>query len=167
MKLPRFFGTLTALLFIGMWLYLLPLKPSILCLQFSFSEAAFMSVIKQWSPLAVMRFKAHFAVDFMFLTCYGLFGYLLSARTRTFVSFSKPAKSFLTWAMPLAAVADACENFIELHLVTAVGDLPPQMYIASGSASTLKWLFLGVFLASWSYAYFKNAGFQVTRNFIT
>ena len=41
-------GALTLLLFLAMAAYTWPLKPSIPCLQLTFSEAAFKDILAQW-----------------------------------------------------------------------------------------------------------------------
>jgi len=60
----RILGSFTALLFLAMVIHAAPLKPSIPTIHFTFSEASFNSILAQWQPAGVARFKWHFAIDF-------------------------------------------------------------------------------------------------------
>jgi hypothetical protein len=143
-------------LFIGMALYLLPLEPSIVSLQFSFTESDFKWILGRWQTAGVCRFKAHFAADFPFLVCYGLFGYVLVARTNTLNAVAPRLKSLLIWTMPAAAMADIFENILQLRLLDIKIGLSPIWYAALGAAATVKWLLLVLFVLTLLFSRFKG-----------
>ncbi|QSA96567.1 hypothetical protein [Methylococcus sp. EFPC2] len=145
-------GMLTALVFIGMAIQAAPLKPSIPAIQFTFDQAGFDSVLAQWGPDGMARFRMHFAFDFPFLACYGLFGYLLSRRTSLFLRFHAFASSLLAWIMPAAAAMDAAENTLHLYFISGATPILPDLYLIAGVIATIKWLLLAGFISSAAYA---------------
>ena len=135
-----------------------PLEPSIPTIQFSFSEATFRSVLAQWQPSGVARFKRHFAIDFPFLVSYGFLGYFLSEHTSLTRGLPALARSLLSWALPAAAVMDAAENLFHLYFVFAVTAIQVVLYFVSGLVSTFKWLLIAAFVISVGYARIRKAG---------
>jgi len=157
-RLLRMLGAVGALLFAAMALYLAPLDPGILSLQFAFDETTFKAILAQWGPAGVARFRAHFVADFAFLGCYGLFGYLLASRTAFLDGLPPLAKAAGAHALPVAAVADAVENVLQWHLsAVATPAPPPALYLAAGAASSLKWLLWVAFLSVIAVARVQNA----------
>ncbi len=141
---------------IGIFIYLAPLEPGFLCLQFTFSELSFTQVISEWDSNEIVRYRTHFIADFMFLFLYGLLGFEFGRRC------SKPLQAgpwltvFLTASLPMAAVCDVCEN--AFHWVLAA-DIPPStsiLYLLSGIAVILKFLGIGVFFSSVILAFRKR-----------
>lgn len=151
-------GTLTILLFVGMVIYSAPLEPSIPTIQFSFNEATFNSVLAQWGPSGVARFKTHFAIDFPFLVSYGLFGYLLSQHTSLLKKLPALVRSLLSWALPAAAAMDAAENLLHLHFISGATAIPSALYLVAGVVVTIKWMLIAAFAIGAGYAGVHNAG---------
>ena len=116
------FGELTAALFIVIGVYLSPLEPNILHLQFAFSEQAFNDVLSKWQSVGVARYRTHIPADFLLLTVYGMFGYRYGREHATEPVRASRSSAILILALPLAAVADAVEN--TLHLVLTVASTP-------------------------------------------
>ena len=56
-------GIVTLALFVGLGVYLAPLNPNIVTLQFTFSPVAFQAVLDAWGPEGVARYRAHLPVD--------------------------------------------------------------------------------------------------------
>ena len=106
------FGIASAVLLTGLGVYLMPLQPSIVALQFAFSTEAFLAVLQAWKPAGVELFRSHLAVDGVLMLCYGAFGYLLAIRTAVFGRMSSDARHKLSLMMPVAACADAMENIL-------------------------------------------------------
>src|SRR5574340_1156777 len=89
MRTVHVLAAASALLFVAMARYTSPLDPSIPAIQFTFTESAFRSILNAWQPADVARFKAHFAIDFPFLACYGALGLHLTRRTGLFQNRSE------------------------------------------------------------------------------
>lgn len=140
-------GLIAAALFAAIALYLQPLEPNVISLQFTFRESAFLAVLHDWQADGIARFRAHFVADYALLVCYGTFGYTFARRARVFSSCPPGRKRLLTWALPLAALADAIENALHLYLSFAATQAAAALFPAAGVAATLKWLLLGVFAA--------------------
>lgn len=143
--LPWLSGALSLLLFIVMAVHSAPLSPSIPALQFTFEPAAFQAILAQWGPAGVARFRSHFAIDFAFLLSYGLAGYLCARHTGLFASLGDRARLLLTWTLPGAALLDAGENLLHLHLLDATSSQPPMLYLLAGLVASLKWGAIAVF----------------------
>src|SRR5512139_1738067 len=156
MRTVRALAAASALLFVAMARYTSPLDPSIPAIQFTFTESAFRSILNAWQPADVARFKAHFAIDFPFLACYGALGLHLTRRTGLFRSFSPRAKSLLAVSLPVAAAADAFEN--ALHLYFLYGTAPQALYFAAGVAASVKWLLIVTFICCSVVALRKKVG---------
>lgn len=131
-------GLLALLLFAALALFLAPLQPSVLALQFAFTPRAFGEVVHSWTPAMRERFVLHLPLDMVLLVAYGAFGYLLARRQR--------AMAAARWLLPLAALADAVENGLHAWLVAAprLGIVWP--YGLAATAASLKWLLLLAFV---------------------
>ncbi len=139
-------GALAIALFVGIGVYLVPLDPSFLHLQFAFREQSFNAILSAWQPNGLARYRSHFPADFLLLAAYGAFG-LQFGRERAPALVALPVlAACLTWALPLAAVADATENALHLVLTSANAPTSPALYLLSGSAASIKFLGIGVFL---------------------
>lgn len=151
MPLTHLFALGALTLFCGISLYLLPLEPNLLTLQFSFTPNDFQAVIAQWQGEALQRFKWHFGADFALLLCYGLWGYQW-VHTAAWLKH-RSYRNTLAWLLPLAATADALENLLQLYLLEQNAALP-LLYFLAGSAALLKWLLLASFvlLLAWLWA---------------
>ena len=139
-------GTVTLALFVGLGVYLAPLNPDIVTLQFTFSPVAFQAVLDAWGPEGVARYRAHLPIDGVLLLCYGALGYQLSTTTALFAPFSTAARRFLALVLPLAACGDSLENLLHWTLTAANGPGPAALYAVAGVSSTLKWLGIVLFL---------------------
>lgn len=111
-------GIAALLLFIGLAIYLLPLQPNIVALQFAFNAEAFLATLGQWGPEGVALFRSHLPVDAVLLIAYGTFGYLLTARTSVFACYTSLWRLRVSVFMPVAAVADAAENVLHWYLTS-------------------------------------------------
>lgn len=141
------FGILAIALLVGIGVYLAPLQlTNILGLQFAFSEQSFNAVLSKWGSIGVDRYRSHFLADFLFLAAYGAFG-LQFGRERAPAMVARPRlAASLTWALPLAAFADAIEDALHLILTGANAPTSPVLYLLSGSAASIKWFGIGGFL---------------------
>jgi len=144
---------LSIALFAGISLYLLPLEPNLLALQFSFTPDAFQAVIAQWQGDGLQRFKWHFWADFALLLCYGLWGYQWVHTAAWLKHGSYP--NALAWLLPLAAIADALENLLQLYLLGQSAALT-LLYPLAAMAALLKWLLLMLFALCLGWAWSRR-----------
>lgn len=144
----RALGLAALLLFIAIGVHLAPLRPSLLCLQLSFTQAAFEGVLEQWQPRGVALYRSHLPADFVLLGLYGAFGYVYGSRITASHAIGRLTAAALVAALPVAAVADAIENGLHLMLTWRPAAAAPVLYAVSGLAASLKWLAFAVFAAS-------------------
>lgn len=145
MKAVWFFGLSSLVLLIGLAAYLAPLHPTLVELQFTFSQQAFEAVTAQWGTQGVALFRNHLYPDFGLMACYALYGVATVRATRLFQMRYVPP-IFWYALMPLAALADVSEN--SLHLAITAPQAQPQAwwYLAAGISSSLKFGLIVVFL---------------------
>lgn len=135
-----------AVLFAGLGVFLAPLHPSVVALQFTYSPQAFAAVLQTWGPEGVERFRQHLMVDGLLLLSYGVAGYLAAGSTRLFASLSHHVPlAFWALLLPLAAAFDAGENLLHWWLTGAEVlqgsvTLPSITYLAAGVCASIKWL---------------------------
>jgi len=134
-------GVLALALFLGLAVFLAPLEPGVLHLQFAFTPRAFGQIIHVWQAEGLARFRAHFPADFVLALSYGAFGFLLAQRSGAFGAQAKWAR----WLLPLAAAFDGAENVLHLWLTAA-----PRLdvfwpYPLAATAASLKWTLLLAF----------------------
>jgi hypothetical protein len=141
-----FFGLISLALLLALGVYLLPLKPNLVALQFSFDRDSFSTVLSSWQPDGVALFRSHFPVDFVLLTCYGVFGYMLVTRTAVFEGVSPGKVRLLQWMMPAAALGDATENTLHLVLTDGGVHVGAFLYVLAGCSAVLKFVLIGGFL---------------------
>ena len=132
-------GVLAAALFIGVFVYLLPLKPGVIALQFAWQPQTFGGIIHLWSEADLARYRSHLPVDFIVLLAYAAFGWLLATRTAVFAPLSPATRPFARLWLPLAAVFDAAENAFHWWLTEVPRFGVPQVYSAAFAAVALKW----------------------------
>jgi len=147
MRRSIYLGVLVIVLLAGIGIYLAPLDPCILHLQFAFSEESFSTVLSKWQSDGLALYQSHIPADFLLLVTYGIFGFQFG-RERTSALAAQPMlATCLTWALPLAAVADATENVLHLLLTGANAPSNSLLYLLSGSAASIKWLGIVAFFA--------------------
>lgn len=124
--------------------YLSPLEPGIVALQFSFSRQSFQLILDAWGPEGVALYRSHFTADFALLICYSALGYLVAENTRLFRRQSA-VRRLGTWLLPAAALSDALENVLHLHLIADGPEVDP-LYVAAALFASLKWTLFSAFL---------------------
>jgi hypothetical protein len=145
-------GIAALLLFAGLALWLAPLDPGILQLQFAATPRAFAAIVHAWGPEGLARYRAHFAVDFALLGSYAVFGWRLARRTALFAGLPMRGRSVAAWALPVAALADAAENTLHLWLTAAPRFGPAWPYALAAACAAAKWLLLIGFAALLAWA---------------
>lgn len=150
-------GLAALALFAGLALYLSPLQPSVVALQFTYTPRAFAMVVHAWPPEDLVRYRAHLPVDGMLLVAYGAFGYLLATRTGVFAAAGGRARALAAWTMPLAAAFDAAEDVLHAWLTAAPRFGVPGAYAISGACATAKWALLAGFAALLAAALARGA----------
>lgn len=154
-------GLLCVVLFLGITLYLRPLKPSIFALQLAFSRRAFLAVLVAWESSGVARFRKHFVADYVFLVCYGLLGYGVATQTNWLsqAPLWPVLLLVLPWLLPLAAMLDVAENGIHRYLTRGQHAMraPSGLFALTGGVCVLKWLLIVVFAALALYAWVNRA----------
>lgn len=116
MTTARATGIAALLLFVGLAIYLLPLQPNIVALQFAFNAGTFRAILEQWGPEGVALFRSHLPVDVVLLVAYGTFGYLFTTRTAVFAQYTPVWRMRISVFMPVAALADAVEDILHWYL---------------------------------------------------
>ncbi len=135
-----------ALLFVGLGVFLAPLHPSVVALQFTFTPEAFAAVLQTWGPEGVVRFRQHLMLDGLLLLSYGAAGYLAAGRTQLFAPLTNRVPlAFWALLLPIAAAFDAGENLLHWWLtgaraITGTATLPSLTYLAAGVCASIKWL---------------------------
>lgn len=156
MKLVWLWGVASVGLLVGLGVYLLPLQPNLVALQFTFTPAAFHAVLDAWGPQGVALFRSHLPVDGVLLLCYGMFGYQLATRSTVFHGFSAAAQRRLALVMPLAAFFDSVENLLHGYLTGPSTQAAAAVYGAAGVAVSLKFLLLLLFAVCCGWSAFRR-----------
>lgn len=149
-------GAAALSLFIGISVFLAPLKPNIVELQLTFSQAAFQHVIDLWQAAGVRLFRSHFVADFALLICYGVNGYLFASRTRLFQHYSLLARNVVILAMPLAAICDAAENCLHLYFTAPNANPASSLYPIAGTSAAIKLVLILIYLITIPWAAVRN-----------
>ncbi|WP_138515646.1 hypothetical protein [Rhodoferax bucti] len=137
------------LCFCGLTVYLAPLQPSVVALQFTFTPDAFARVLQSWGPEGVQLFRRHLPIDGLLLLSYGAVGYLAVVRTCFFgpLTIRLPVRG-LALLLPVAAAFDAAENLLHWTLTGADAGVTPAStgwYLAAGLCASLKWAGIAAF----------------------
>ena len=132
-------GVLAAALFIGVFMYLLPLKPGVIALQFAWHPQTFGGIIHLWSDADLARYRSHLPVDCVVLLVYAAFGWLLATRTTVFLPLAASMRLVARLWLPLAAAFDAAENAFHWWLTELPRFDTPATYLMSTTCSAFKW----------------------------
>jgi len=155
-KLLRITGIGAVLLFAQMAFILRVLSPDIVTLQFCFTPEAFRNVLEAWQPAGVDAYLRHFPYDFVFLVCYGSFGYLWETRCSVALQVMGPFQQMARWLLPLAAIFDLCENAIHLVMLANYSAMTPVSVAIAGTSSLLKWLHIVAFFTNLAVEFFMR-----------
>ncbi|MGE3955915.1 MAG: hypothetical protein AB7H96_04285 [Vicinamibacterales bacterium] len=149
-------GFLGVCLLGSMGYYLHDLDPIPLAAQLTFSRESFNGVLSNWSADQVQRFKHHFAVDYVFLVVYGVFGWLLARRLASQRNVIQGAR-LLPWLLPAAAAFDCVENLLHQVFTSHPDEMASGLYTLAGTASLVKWSLSAVFGLLSGRAWRQNA----------
>lgn len=141
----RLAAAAVVVLLAGIAIYLAPLRPSFLVLQFAFTPRAFAEVIHAWPAEHLARYRVHLAADGLMLAAYGALGYLAASRSALFGALPALVRRGARWLLPLAAGFDAAENVLHWWLTAAPRFGVPLPYALAAGCSVLKWLLLFAF----------------------
>lgn len=150
-------GLASAALFVGLAVWLAPLEPGIVQLQFATTPKAFAAIVHAWGADGLQRYRAHFGADFALLACYAAFGWRLARRTRAFAALPARARALAAWALPAAALADAAENALHLWLTAAPRLGTTWPYALAAACAALKWALLLGFVLLLCGAWLRSA----------
>ncbi len=151
-------GLWTALLTLGLVLYLAPLGADVVVLQLAFSPPNFGHIVHGWSPENLLRYRRHLPFGVALAICYGLFGYLLAARTAFFSGLGAGWVRFAKWSLPVAALGHVAANAFHLWLTAAPRFGLQAVYAASAGLSLMKWAMLIGFGLVVVYALLRDSG---------
>ena len=140
-------GIASLILFIGLAVYLMPLQPNIVVLQFAFNAESFQAVLVAWQPEGVTLFRSHLPVDTLFLACYGLFGYLYGMRSTAFRGYAAGVNLACSLLLPIAACADAVENGLHWIFTGGAGEAWMWLVPLAATCSSIKFLAIALFFA--------------------
>lgn len=124
-------------------------RPSIICLQLSFSPERYWGILTAWGADGLQAYRGHFAADTLHLCIYALFGYVVATRGGLFPEGETRAAGRLASLLPLAALFDVAENLLQLHLLAGPFGAPSAAVPVSAVCSSLKWGLVVVF-AAWA-----------------
>lgn len=156
-------GLASLALFLAIGMYLLPLEPNLVALQLTFSGASFTAVTDQWDASGVALLRSHFAADFVLQALYATFGFLLGGRWSKAGLAGGRWQWLLRWSLPVAALADAVENVLHLHLTSGAAVVWPWWYPLAGMAASTKWLGILAFAIAVAACWVRHAGTEVAR----
>lgn len=147
MKAVWFFGLLALGILLALGVYLAPLQPPLVALQFTFSREAFDAVAAQWGEQGVALFRSHLFPDFALMAAYALYGVCTVRYTRLFqMRFVPPI--FWYAVMPLAALADVLENTLHLAITAPQAQVQDWWFVAAGACAALKFALITFFLVA-------------------
>lgn len=150
-----FSGTVSGLLFVAIQRRVGQLTPTILAIQFTFTEASFRRVLGSWGEEGVLQFKSHFALDFAFLLAYATFGFSLGTLLVNAFETETIFRTLLPWLLPLGACFDMGENVLHKRLVNApISSQPKTLFAAAGVSASIKWVLLLAFIPAAALASF-------------
>lgn len=149
-------GSAALALFAGLAWQLAPLYPGIVLLEFAFTPRAFGTVIHAWPPEYLVRYRDFLAWNFLFLACYGAFGYFFASRSPLFSQTPSALRSFAVWALPFSAALGAVENALHLWLTAMPRFGMPLLYAFSGACAFAKWLALAAFIVALIHALLRD-----------
>lgn len=138
-------GLLAAALFAALAIYLAPLHPGVVALQFAWTPRSFGAIVHQWSADDLLRYRRHLPLDMGLLAAYGSFGWLLATRSRVFAAAAPGLGRAARWLLPLAALADAAENALHAWLTEAPRFGLHGVYALATGCSLLKWALIAAF----------------------
>jgi len=139
MPRPLPLGLAALAVFIGIAVYLAPLEPGILWLQFSFTASSFQGVLQQWHAQGIALYRTHFPADFVLLLLYGAFGFGYGKQRVAAQAMHRTVAWVVVWSLPVAALADAGENALHLLLTDGRPAAALTLYALAGLAATVKW----------------------------
>ncbi len=156
MRSATVWGWVSLTLLVGLGVFLAPLEPNLVALQFTFTPEAFGAVLEAWKPAGVARFRAHLPVDGLLLLSYGWFGVVLASTSPLFSHFTATGRRWLVAVLPLAACADSGENLLHWVLTADADAAAPWLYALAGVCASLKWLGLAVFAVAVVWAWMQR-----------
>lgn len=135
------------------------LDPSHLRAQFVFRANDFQEIASSWRSRGQLQIYRRFVVvDFVTLVCYGAFGYFWASTAPEFAVLAGSHQS-AALLLPIAALADACENLLHLRFTTTQAPpASPLAYPLAGVLSLVKFLAIVVFVLAASYSFACSAG---------
>ena len=141
-------GLAALVLFASMQFVLAGLDPNIAALQLSFTPEAFREVLRAWKQPGVDAYRSHFPLDFAFLICYAILGYMLATGTSVFARLTGKRSTQLRSVLPIAAAFDACENISHVRMLASDAAITPIAVALSGTFSLVKWLLTIAFVVA-------------------
>jgi hypothetical protein len=138
MSTPGTLAVLAATLFVGMLVWLWPVRPNIARAQLTFSREGFHAVASRWSPEALRRVRSHFPMDYFFIALYVAAGWTFGQNATTHDPASI-AHTLSTWVLPIAGIGDTIENLLHVRFLRAeMPPLPDGAYLVAGVAASVK-----------------------------
>ena len=133
-------GLSTLALGIALALYLRPLQPGVLALQFAATPRAFAMVVHAWGDAGLARYRAQLPWDFMLLASCAAFGWQLARHGSLFAALPRPLRALAAAVLPLAALFGAGEKLLHLWLTAAPRFGLAWLYALSAALAGAKWL---------------------------
>ena len=118
------------------------------------------AILNAWGPGLIKRAVVNTRIDFIFLTCYGLFLFgVVQATARWFAGRWAKAGIWLSRAMIIAALFDAIENILMLKMLN--GSLGKELVASTYMFASVKFLLL---LVGITYILFSILARLFSRN---
>ena len=138
-------GLTTLALCAALALYLRPLQPGVLALQFAATPRAFAMVVHAWGDAGLARYRAHLPWDFLLLASCAAFGWQLARHGSLCGALPRRLRTLAAAALPLAASFGAGQNLLHLWLTAAPRFGPAWLYALSAALAGAKWLCVLIF----------------------
>ncbi|HQC81475.1 MAG TPA: hypothetical protein PLS67_13320 [Accumulibacter sp.] len=139
------------------------LHPSIFMLQLSFTAESFWHIIEQWGTPGVAIYRAHFVFDNIHPFIYGVFGYLMVAKTPLFAGMPPVVHRTALLTLPIAGLCDLLENAAHNYLLALPHGTDSPIIPLSAVCSSIKWGLATAFalafivrLAQWQWVRHKS-----------
>jgi hypothetical protein len=151
-------GAAALALFTAITVYLWPLRPGALALQFAHTPRAFAEIVHAWPVEHLARYRRHLPADMLLLAAYGAFGWLAATRTPLFRTHRRNVRRALASLLPLAAAFDLAENALHWWLTEVPRFGVAPLYRWSAACAAAKWLLVLAFAVAALHAAARDDG---------
>ena len=122
-----------------------PLDPSFMEMQFAFSPARYVEILRAWGPEGVARYQSHFVFDLLHPLTFAALGWVAVRTSPVFGGLTVNRERMYRWLLPVAAGLDYVENTCQLKLLSVPPGTVDWLIPTSATCASIKWGLSGVF----------------------